>query len=73
MELPTEFIGRNRRFADLQPRMPNSRPQPNADVCPGFNPMAQDDATLFKSVMDGEHCFRGFPNRDIQSRLTGTR
>lgn len=40
--------------------------------CPGFNPMAQDDATLFKSLMDGEHCLNGFTNRDIRSRLTGT-
>jgi hypothetical protein len=35
--------------------------------------MAQDDATLFKSLLDGEHCLRGFTNRDIRSRLTGTR
>lgn len=35
--------------------------------------MAQDDATLFKSLMDGEHCLNGFTNRDIRSRLTGTR
>ena len=27
--------------------------------CPGFNPMAQHDATLFKSVMAGEHCPTG--------------
>ena len=27
--------------------------------CPGFNPMAQLDADLFKSLMDGEHCLRG--------------
>ena len=38
--------------------------------CPGFNPMAQHDATLFKSLMDGEHCLRGFTNRDIRSQLT---
>ena len=41
--------------------------------CPGFNPMAQDDATLFKSLMDGEHSLRGFTNRDFRSRLTTTR
>jgi hypothetical protein len=23
--------------------------------CPGFNPLAQHDATLFKSLMAGEH------------------
>jgi hypothetical protein len=41
--------------------------------CPGFNPMAQHDATLFKSLMAGEHCLHGFTNRDIRSRLSGTR
>ena len=35
--------------------------------------MAQHDATLFKSPMAGEHCLHGFTNRDIRSRLTGTR
>ena len=33
----------------------------------------RDGTTLFKSLMDGEHCLRGFTNRDIRSRLTGTR
>lgn len=41
--------------------------------CPGFNPLAQPDADLFKSLMDGEHCLRGFTNRDIRSQLTKTR
>ena len=35
--------------------------------------MAQPDADLFKSLMDGEHCLRGFTNRDIRSQLTKTR
>ena len=41
--------------------------------CPGFNPMAQLDADLFKSLMDGEHSLRGFTNRDIRSQLTKAR
>lgn len=41
--------------------------------CPGFDPMAQHDATLFKSLMAGEHCLHGFTNRDIRSQLSGTR
>lgn len=41
--------------------------------CPWFNPMAQHDATLFKSLMVGEHCLHGFTSRDIRSRLSGTR
>ncbi len=40
--------------------------------CPGFNPLAQNDATLFKSLMAGEHCLHGFTNRDIRARLTST-
>ena len=35
--------------------------------------MAQLDANLFKSPMDGQHCQRGFTNRDIRSQLTKTR
>ena len=41
--------------------------------CPRFNPLAQLDADLFKSLMDGEHCLRGFTKRDIRSQLTKTR
>lgn len=36
-------------------------------------PTAQHDATHFKSLMAGEHCLYAFTNRDIRSRLTGTR
>ena len=35
--------------------------------------MAQLDADLFKSLLDGEHSLRGFTNRDIRSQLTKTR
>ena len=41
--------------------------------CPGFNPLAQQDTTLFKSLMAGEHCLHGFTNRDIRSQLASTR
>ena len=41
--------------------------RPSSVVGPGFNPLAQPDATLFKSLMAGEHCLRGFTNRDIRS------
>jgi hypothetical protein len=37
--------------------------------CAGFNPMASQDAELFESVMDGEHCLKGFNNRDIRAQL----
>ena len=40
--------------------------------CPGFNPLAQPDATLFKSLMAGEHCLHGVTNPDIRQRLTST-
>ena len=37
--------------------------------CAGFNPLARQDAELFQSLMDGEHCLRGFTNRDIRAQL----
>ena len=40
--------------------------------CSGFNPLARRDAELFRAVMDGEHCLRGFSNRDIRTKLQST-
>jgi hypothetical protein len=40
--------------------------------CPGFNPLARHDAELFQSLMAGEHCLRGFSNRDIRGQLAST-
>ncbi|MCA1607046.1 MAG: hypothetical protein LC775_16605, partial [Acidobacteria bacterium] len=40
--------------------------------CSGFNPLARPDAELFQSVMAGDHCLRGFKNRDIRARLAST-
>jgi hypothetical protein len=40
--------------------------------CSGFNPLARHDAELFQSIMAGEHCLRGFNNRDIRARLAST-
>jgi len=37
--------------------------------CTAFNPLAHQDVQLFQSVMDGEHCLKGFTNRDIRARL----
>ena len=49
---------------------------PKKDVagrgCSGFNPLARHDAELFQSVMAGDHCLRGFNNRDIRARLGST-
>jgi hypothetical protein len=36
-------------------------------------PLAQPDATLFKSLMSGEHCLHGSTNRDIRARLISTK
>jgi hypothetical protein len=33
-----------------------------------FNPLARPDAELFRAVMDGEHCLRGFTNSDIRAK-----
>jgi hypothetical protein len=35
--------------------------------------LAQQDATLFKSLIAGEHCLHGFTSRDIRSQLTSAR
>jgi hypothetical protein len=40
--------------------------------CSGFNPLARHDTELFQAVMDGEHCLRGFTNRDIRTKLQST-
>jgi hypothetical protein len=40
--------------------------------CAGFNPLARGDAELFASVMDGDHCLRGFTNQDVRQRLAAT-
>jgi hypothetical protein len=40
--------------------------------CSGFNPLAHLDTELFQAVMDGEHCLRGFTNRDIRKKLQST-
>jgi len=37
--------------------------------CSGFNPLARPDTEIFRAVMDGEHCLRGFTNRDIRTKL----
>ena len=47
--------------------------RPSSVLGLGFNPLAQLDATLFKSLMAGEHCLHGFTNRDIRSQPTNTR
>jgi hypothetical protein len=40
--------------------------------CSGFNPLSHDDTELFQAIMDGEHCLRGFTNREIRTRLQST-
>jgi hypothetical protein len=40
--------------------------------CAALNPLARRDAELFQSIMDGDHCLRGFSNRDIRERLART-
>ena len=54
-------------------RLPTAKKDATGRSCPGFNPLAQQDATLFKSLMAGEHCLHGFTNRDIRAQLTSTR
>ena len=56
----------------LEP-LTTTKKDPAGRSCPGFNPLAQHDGTLFKSLMAGEHCLHGFTSRDIRFRMTGTR
>ena len=37
--------------------------------CAGFNPLARRDGELFASIMDGDHCLRGFTNQNVRQRL----
>ena len=39
-------------------RIPPAAGRSPSEDGPGFNPSAQPDADLFKSLMDGEHCLR---------------
>ena len=38
-----------------------------------LNPLSRDDVQIFEAVMNGADCVRGFTNRDVRSRLDGTR
>jgi len=40
--------------------------------CAGFNPLARHDTELFQTLMAGEHCLRGFTNRDVRAQLEST-
>jgi hypothetical protein len=37
-----------------------------------FNPLSRNDTLLFKAMMAGEHCIRGFSNADIRAHLEGS-
>jgi hypothetical protein len=37
-----------------------------------MNPMSTDDLQLFKAVMNGGHCVRGFTNSDVRRQLATT-
>lgn len=56
---------------DLQ-RLTTAKKDAAGRGCAGFNPLATADAQLFQSVMAGEHCLRGFNNRDIRMQLAST-
>ena len=34
-----------------------------------FNPLARDEAQLFRALLDGQHMIRGFYNPDIRNKL----
>src|SRR5881409_855552 len=49
-------------------RMTTRKKDAAGRTCSGFNPLARRDAELFQNMMDGNHCLRGFANRDIRQR-----
>src|SRR5437870_8911216 len=53
-------------------RMTTRKKDAAGRTCSGFNPLARRDAELFRSIMDGDHCLRGFANRDIRQWLAST-
>jgi hypothetical protein len=34
-----------------------------------FNPVARDEAQIFRALLDGQHMIRGFSNPDIRNKL----
>lgn len=34
-----------------------------------FNPLAREDTRLFEALLSGDHCVRGFTNRDVRAKL----
>jgi hypothetical protein len=53
-------------------RMTTRKKDAAGRTCSGFNPLARREAELFRSIRDGDHCRRGFANRDIRQRLAST-
>src|SRR5437667_567893 len=42
------------------------------EIVSDLSDLARPDAELFQTVMDGDHCLRGFTNKDIRARLAST-
>ena len=42
---------------------------PSGRIVKPFNPIAKEERTIFCALMAGEHCLRGFSNKDLRERL----
>jgi hypothetical protein len=59
------------RVAEMD-RITSRRRSPSGRTARAFNPLSREDLELFQSVMDGNHCIRGFANREIRNALAKT-
>ena len=59
------------RVAEVD-RITRRKRSPSGRTARAFNPLSREDLQLFQSVMDGQHCIRGFANREIRNALAKT-
>ncbi len=59
------------RVAEVD-RITRRKRSPSGRTARAFNPLSREDLQLFQSVMDGNHCIRGFTNREIRGALAKT-
>lgn len=59
---PTDAIRTLDRITTRQPLAPKRSAK-------AFNPLARDEAQIFRALLDGQHMIRGFSNPDIRHKL----
>jgi len=59
---PTDAIGTLDRITTRKQVAPKR-------TAKAFNPVARDEAQIFRALLDGQHMIRGFSNPDIRQKL----